>query len=668
MRRTPNFDPKPLTLLFAMVLSAGTALGVEAGCTGPPLLLASLPAGNECRAARAFLAVQESGSRAAIERHAREFEGRFPHSRFLYWVYDVWARTAKGDFIQLNLARKSLHLRPENPALHVFVADTCRRQRIMRCELESLAAALVHSENLAAPESVLGRDWMHAADQPLLAGRLARLLYLGHPRRPWNRSVFVTVAARVIRSLIDRLEVDTSETVAAYVTGAQGAPREVLAPLLVALRRVDQDTQTDARRTLAGRSALEWRSATAAAEKLELEASANLGPVRDRRPALYAGSASCAESGCHPDTAKRWQANAMYSVLETYATALKQNWIAPGLEHRQLRIARFPVARARRTDVGLFVDLWQNNDWRPFPVSYVVGKHREQAFLTKGADGELYVLPVQFYVKTKAWFVYGEPTNREAMTRVMGFRPTVEAMRRGDAQVYRLQCMRCHTSDFRWKEKAFVSSFGDPGVNCEECHGPSKPHAIWRAANKERKGRQNDDPAPVLTKTAGPREYESSCMACHSHTGYWSHDGEYANRTGERWPFMPAPKRLSLDRYSAKAFGEDGALRQSAYLGESMRRTKCYILGDASCGSCHLVHPQNQNPAVSNPMKYGALTRRLCTQCHTQPHKVTAETIRPKGLQKASGPTCIECHMPQRVLGPGNRLVRDHDFDNIPKP
>lgn len=84
---------------------------------------------------------------------------------------------------------------------------------------------------------------------------------------------------------------------------------------------------------------------------------------------------------------------------------------------------------------------------------------------------------------------------------------------------------------------------------------------------------------------------------------------------------MPNPPRLPLDRYELKAVYADGSLRQATFIAESFYRSKCFQIGGANCGTCHLVHrlaePPGEDPLIaSRLLRPEAMTNAVCTGCH----------------------------------------------------
>jgi hypothetical protein len=192
-----------------------------------------------------------------------------------------------------------------------------------------------------------------------------------------------------------------------------------------------------------------------------------------------------------------------------------------------------------------------------------------------------------------------------------------EAMSRriSDAEIRR--CFACHTTaattDGRFDAAAAV-----PGITCEACHGPGRPHVDAVAAR-----RMTEAKAALLNpKRLDPADSVDFCGACHS--TFW--DVKLADERGI------------------------AALRSQPY---RLQSSRCWNGGDArlTCVTCHNPH----TPLVGDSGSYDA----RCLACHVG-RGAEPNRDRPVRACRVADVRCSSCHMPKYDVPGMHHEFTDH--------
>jgi hypothetical protein len=234
---------------------------------------------------------------------------------------------------------------------------------------------------------------------------------------------------------------------------------------------------------------------------------------------------------------------------------------------------------------------------RRYPVDARIGSKWQEAYATRGPEGKLHVLPLQFNKLKGEWVNYWRmidpPHYDRSDPALFGrFRAVTE---------YQSNCAPCHTSQWGPRESK------EAGVNCEMCHGPGRAHAEG--------GRM---------RRLSARESVAVCAQCHAQSVLRTARGE----------FPPRYERRPYSEFGASAFHGDGRFRETTFIVEAFERSACYRKGEATCAHCHDPHPA-AGKGNEKGLKFGAEDNGMCLQCH-------AGSAGKKGV-------CVECHMPKTM-------------------
>ena len=120
-----------------------------------------------------------------------------------------------------------------------------------------------------------------------------------------------------------------------------------------------------------------------------------------------------------------------------------------------------------------------------YPIVQAMGGKNVFYFLTPLERGWLQVLPVAYDVRRREWF----DTTASAM-RHFGDRRDEALYWKERPLTFNTSCFGCHVSqlskNYDLKSDSYHTTWAEPGINCETCHGPSAGHVavVSRAAHQ----------------------------------------------------------------------------------------------------------------------------------------------------------------------------------------
>ncbi len=356
------------------------------------------------------------------------------------------------------------------------------------------------------------------------------------------------------------------------------------------------------------------------------------GQTGEAQPAAYAGSVSCRE--CHERFYQLWSTSLHGLAMQPYSARFAREKLTP----QQGDIAIGKVKYRADIDEGIVIERGPQGIKR-YPIAHVLGGKNIFYFLTPFTKGRLQTLPVAFDVNRKEWF-------DTAASGVRHF-PTGEQGEAVDWQHYtytfNTACYSCHVSqldtNYDIGTDTYHTTWAEPGINCETCHGPSAAHnEIARATPK-------DKPLPELriisTKTMTTAQRNDLCSGCHAKASSLTP----AYQPGERF----------YDHYDLAALEDADFYPDGRDLGENYTLTSwsmspCANSGQIDCMHCHTSSGRYR----FKQEKFN----NACLPCHED--KVlnpAAHTHHPDGSE---GSKCVSCHMPMTAFAHMNRS--DHSM------
>ena len=595
-----------------------------------------------------------------------------------------------GDFDRaLRYGRASLEILPENPLLLVPLANV-EAARALTAEAERDAQdALDYLERFGRPGSISDEKWPEVQNglKASCFFVLARVRSFQALSLPADQERSEKMAS-ALKLLGQAQSLNPNDPEIAYLTGLDYlalGKREQAAIWIAAAYRRDGPLKPMARAKLEKIFRQSERASTQSFSKF-LEGLSQPDPApaatatthfssRTELPA-YVGSSTCGT--CHLDVYRNWSHTGMSRMLKPYKP---ENVLGDFKTDNVFYIGdealrgpsgyqfipgkdREPFARTIIDRGKHYFEIWQSDHlWHRYPVDYTIGSKWQQGYVTRLPNGRLQVFPIEYNLGHRKWVNFWKIIDAPGEERD----DPHNWERYSPASNYMANCAACHTSQLRnVKGGGFEPDnleFGEPGINCEMCHGPGGRHV---SSFREGKPYAKDplDP-PVDFSKISSRDSVAICAQCHLQSAIRiaGRKGEL-NYTRNGDIFFKRHKSRPYSEFFLNARYMDGRFRQTSFIVESFLRSACFRKGGATCGSCHDPHG---NDAASNPtsLRFRDQPNKMCIQCHGQfedSKRLEEHTRHPLNTE---GSECASCHMP-RIMDALMSKARTHRIDDIP--
>jgi tetratricopeptide (TPR) repeat protein len=207
-------------------------------------------------------------------------------------------------------------------------------------------------------------------------------------------------------------------------------------------------------------------------------------------------------------------------------------------------------------------------------------------------------------------------------------------------------CFNCHvsqlSSNYNLATDTYRTTWAEPGINCETCHGPSKEHnEVMQAAPK---GQLPPDLKIISVKKFTHGQHNASCGSCHAKVSPLT----TAFPPGDR--FFDHFDLVSLenpDYYpDARDLGEN-------YTYTTWLMSPCVKAGKLDCIKCHTSSGRYR-------FKDEAKANEACLPCHAERVGQAAEHIHHPADKPGVPTKCVSCHMPMTAFARMHRS--DHSM------
>jgi tetratricopeptide (TPR) repeat protein len=333
--------------------------------------------------------------------------------------------------------------------------------------------------------------------------------------------------------------------------------------------------------------------------------------------ARYAGSQSCRE--CHERFYGLWSTSHHGLAMQPFTAELARTRLTPHTEPLAIKPARY-----RADPVGALVREEGPAGEKLYPMAHALGGKNVFYFLTPLERGRLQVLPLGYDVNRKEWF----DTAASAMRHFAG-NPDSPIGWKEPAYTFNTSCFNCHvsqlTKNYDARTDAYQTQWGEPGINCETCHGPAAGHI--RAARQLAPGAPMPQPKLIVTRTLAPAQINALCGSCH------------AKLTPLTAGFKPGERMA--DHFGLATLEDQDFYPDGRDLGENFTMTTwglspCAQSGRLDCIQCH-----------TSSGRYKFRTgepNAACLPCHAE--RVKEVTDHSHHRAGSTGSQCIGCHMP----------------------
>jgi Tfp pilus assembly protein PilF len=333
----------------------------------------------------------------------------------------------------------------------------------------------------------------------------------------------------------------------------------------------------------------------------------------------FVGSQSCRE--CHEKFYQLWSTSFHGLAMQPYTSELartnlteQKTEIIAG-KYRFLADIRKSVVLERTAETE-----------KRYPIVQVMGGKNVYYFLTPLERGWLQVLPVAYDVRRREWF----DTTASAM-RHFGDRRDEALYWKERPLTFNTSCFSCHVSqlskNYDLQSDSYHTTWAEPGINCETCHGPSGGHVSLFRELPAGQPAPADIKLVVLSKLT-TEQRNATCAPCH------------AKMSPVTMNFAPGDRyfdHFDLVVYENPDFYPDGRDLGENYTYTSWRVSPCAKSGQLDCIHCHTSSGRYRFRDV-------AQANDACLPCHAARVANAPEHSHHKA--GTAGNECISCHMP----------------------
>lgn len=306
--------------------------------------------------------------------------------------------------------------------------------------------------------------------------------------------------------------------------------------------------------------------------------------------------------------------------------------------------ARFPphtndiiIGSARyRAEPPFVVERTPSGEKR-YRMLHALGGKNVFYFLTELERGWLQTLPVAFDVRRNEWY----DTAASALRHFSGV--TNELLHWTERPfTFNTSCFNCHVSqlskNYDLATDSYRTTWTEPGINCETCHGPGAEHVRVCVAARGKK-----PPADLKIISTGkmtPTQRNDLCAPCHAKMNTLTQSFQPGDRYFDHFGLVGVEH---IDFYP------DGRDLGENYTFTGWRMNPCAKNGKFDCTHCH---------TSSGRYRFEKNPNDSCLPCHE--HNVRHVATHSHHKQGEKAPTCNSCHLPMTEFGRMRRS--DHSF------
>lgn len=424
-----------------------------------------------------------------------------------------------------------------------------------------------------------------------------------------------------------------------------------------------------------------------AAAVADVAAGANsYSPLQSAAPEPYAGSASCRQ--CHETFYQLWAPSHHGLAMQPYTFAFAQaNLMTPegGDPTGPVKIGKYEYVACLGKDEGWVLERGPEGGKR-HRIAHVMGGKNVYYFLAPLDRGRLQTLPVAYDVRTKKWF----DTAASGVRHFPGARTDTPVQWTDPMYTFNTSCHGCHVSqlstNYDLKTDTYRTTWAEPGINCEACHGPAQEHIrVCQAARSTgilpvsnmgvppmntndshgqdarathgRDAHATETPHGVTTnpqdlkiisiKPFTAEQMNSMCGSCHAKLSPVSASFQSGDRFFDRF---------DLTTLEHPDFYPDGRDLGENYTMTSWRMSPCAKSGKLDCRHCHTSSGRYRFKDAEKP-------NAACLPCHQD--KVDNAAAHTHHQADSAGNRCIACHMPMTEFA---RMTRSDHSMRPPTP
>jgi len=355
---------------------------------------------------------------------------------------------------------------------------------------------------------------------------------------------------------------------------------------------------------------------------------------------ILAGSASCRQ--CHESFYELWAPSHHGLAMQPYTPEFARIYLAT--MNAPVRIGEHEYVACVGPDEGWVLERGPQGEEK-HRIVHVMGGKNVYYFLTQMERGRLQTLPVGYDVRAKEWF----DTAASGVRHFPGAAADAPVHWKDPMYTFNTSCHGCHVSqlstNYDLQTDTYRTTWAEPGINCESCHGPAQEHV--RVCQASPQGQAPPDLKIIRTKPFSPEQINSMCGSCH------------AKMSPVSASFQPGERffdHFDLTTLEHADFYPDGRDLGENYTMTTWRMSPCVKSGKLDCMHCHTSSGRYRFKEPANP-------NAACLPCHQE--RVENAAAHTRHEVNSVGNRCIACHMPMTDFA---RMARSDHSMRPPTP
>ena len=229
--------------------------------------------------------------------------------------------------------------------------------------------------------------------------------------------------------------------------------------------------------------------------------------AEESQPTPYAGATSCRE--CHEKFYQLWSTSMHGQAMQPYTPEFAKARLTPQKDAVTINKLKYRAD----VDKGVVIEAGAKGT-KSYRIEHVLGGKNVFYFLTSLDKGRLQTLPLAFDVNKKEWF----DTAASGLRHFPGGERSAAVDWKDYQYTFNTACYGCHVSqistNYDPKTDTYHTTWTEPGINCETCHGSALAHnEIAKATPKDK---PLTDLRIIRTKTMTKAQRNDLCSSCHA--------------------------------------------------------------------------------------------------------------------------------------------------------